>query len=131
MIERYGWLIPELNHLMACSLLQLCANGRWQQEPAQEAKLFNVLGGFMLKRIFVLMVGILFISTIPAGAMMGGSGAGVPMMGTHRTMNGSGSNMMGAHGTMHGSGSNTMGTVGNHSMIQGGGMGPNNRMQKK
>lgn len=99
----------------------------------------------MQKRIFVLMVGILFISTIPAGAMMGGSGAGVSMMGTygtmngfrnntmgtHGTMNGSGNNTMGTHGTMNGSRNNTMGTVGNHSMIQGGGMGPINLMQKK
>lgn len=65
----------------------------------------------MFKRVFVLMMGILFISAIPAGAMMGGHGSG--SHGSGGTM------MMGGQGSMDGAMQpqmNDRNGHGNHSM---------------
>lgn len=48
----------------------------------------------MLKRVFILMTGILFITAIQAGAMMGGHGSGDCTSGQN-TMQGQGDHMMG------------------------------------
>jgi hypothetical protein len=78
----------------------------------QEVKIIIVIGGVMFKRGFVLMMGILFISATPAGAMMGGHGSGSHGSG--------GSMMMGGHdGSMDGAMQpqmNDRGGHGNHSM---------------
>jgi hypothetical protein len=58
----------------------------------------------MLRKVFILMTGILFITAIQAGAMMGGHGSGGNCTsGQQNTMQGQGDHMMGngAHDNMH------------------------------